>query len=131
MRPTCLPHATMREIPARFPLPRQGLEQAVPSGVRPLAILAHFLGATPFPRRALARSGVPGPWSPMNWREISSWRPRFGTGRSSQGIQPRTRVESWDRSPEFDSGRRERDWGSRRSSSPSPKRSITRPRTSR
>jgi hypothetical protein len=56
----------------RRPMPRPGLEQAASSGVGPLALLVHFQGAAPFPRRVSERSGVPGHWSPMNWRGIAS-----------------------------------------------------------
>ena len=40
--------------------------------------------------------------------------------RSSHAIQPLTLAESWHDSPEFNSGRRARDWGGRRSFSAKP-----------
>jgi hypothetical protein len=43
----------MHEIPARWPLAQQGLEQTASSGVRPLAILVRFPGRHSVPKACI------------------------------------------------------------------------------
>jgi hypothetical protein len=88
-----------------------------------VGLLVHFLGTVAFHGRAWDRSGL-GHRFPISPLKPSSWRLGFGPMPSLQATQPRTLVESRDRSPAFESRRRARDRAAADHPRPSPKPSI-------